>query len=52
MNDEINLRILLANRPSGFPKESDFIIEESSIPIPEEGEILIHTEWLSLDPYM
>lgn len=52
MNDEINLRILLANRPSGFPKESDFIIEESSIPIPEEGEILIQTEWLSLDPYM
>ena len=52
MNDEINLRILLANRPSGFPKESDFVIEESSIPIPEEGEILIQTEWLSLDPYM
>ena len=52
MNDEINIRILLANRPSGFPKESDFVIEDSSIPIPEEGEILIQTEWLSLDPYM
>ena len=52
MNNEINLRILLKSRPVGFPTEDDFQIMESPIPEPEEGEILVKVEWLSLDPYM
>ena len=52
MNNEINLRILLKSRPVGFPTEDDFQIMESVIPEPEEGEILVKVEWLSLDPYM
>jgi len=52
LNNEINLRILLKSRPVGFPTEDDFQIMESPIPEPEEGEILVKVEWLSLDPYM
>ena len=52
MNNEVNLRVLLKSRPVGFPTEEDFQIVESSIPEPEEGEILVKVEWLSLDPYM
>ena len=52
MNNEINLRILLKSRPVGFPTEDDIQIMESVIPEPEEGEILVKVEWLSLDPYM
>ena len=52
MDNEVNLRVLLKSRPVGFPTEEDFQIVESSIPEPEEGEILVKVEWLSLDPYM
>ena len=52
MNNEINIRVLLKSRPVGFPTEDDFQIVESSIPEPEEGEIVVKVEWLSLDPYM
>ena len=52
MNSEVNIKILLAARPQGFPEESDFEIVESEIPKVEEGHILVKTEYLSLDPYM
>jgi NADPH-dependent curcumin reductase CurA len=45
-------RILLAARPAGEPKESDFRIEEMAVPAPGPGEMLLRTLWLSLDPYM
>ena len=50
MNSEVNIKILLAARPEGFPEESDFEIVESEIPKVEEGHILVKTEYLSLDP--
>ena len=52
MEMEKNIQILLASRPDGYPKESDFEIIESEIPKPLEGEVLIKILWLSLDPYM
>ena len=52
MNSEVNIKILLAARPQGFPEESDFEIVESEIPKVGEGHILVKTEYLSLDPYM
>ena len=52
MNSEVNIKVLLAARPKGFPKEADFKIVESEIPKVEEGHILVKTEYLSLDPYM
>jgi NADPH-dependent curcumin reductase CurA len=45
-------RIVLASRPTGEPKASDFRIEEYAPPAPGEGQVLLRTIWLSLDPYM
>src|SRR6201996_2112645 len=45
-------RIVLASRPVGEPKPSDFRIEEVPVPTPGHGEVLLRTIWLSLDPYM
>ena len=45
-------RIVLASRPVGEPKPSDFRTEEVPVPTPGDGEVLLRTIWLSLDPYM
>src|SRR3954466_8750553 len=45
-------RVVLASRPVGEPKASDFRIEEHEAPTPGAGEVLLRTIWLSLDPYM
>src|SRR4051794_41575273 len=45
-------RVVLASRPVGEPKPSDFRIEEHEVPTPGAGEVLLRTIWLSLDPYM
>ncbi len=45
-------RIVLQSRPVGEPKLSDFRLEEMPVPKPGVGEILLRTQWLSLDPYM
>src|ERR1700744_4740651 len=45
-------RVVLASRPIGEPKASDFRIEEFAPPSPGAGEVLLGTIWLSLDPYM
>ena len=47
-----NRRIVLAARPKGEPADSDFRMEEADIPAPGEGEALLRTAFLSLDPYM
>ena len=45
-------RVVLAARPVGSPKASDFRLETVPMPVPGEGEFLARTIWLSLDPYM
>jgi NADPH-dependent curcumin reductase CurA len=45
-------RIVLASRPVGEPKPSDFRTEEFPVPAPTAGQVLLRTIWLSLDPYM
>jgi alcohol dehydrogenase len=47
-----NRRIVLAERPSGLPDENTLRLETSSIPSAADGEMLLRTEYLSLDPYM
>lgn len=47
-----NRRIILAARPKGEPKDEDFRLEETDIPSPGEGQVLLRTLYLSLDPYM
>src|SRR4051812_47269182 len=45
-------RVVLVSRPVGEPKPSDFRIEDVPVPTPGEGQVLLRTIWLSLDPYM
>jgi NADPH-dependent curcumin reductase CurA len=52
MTATVNRRIVLARRPKGAPTLEDFRLEESSIPEPAEGQLLLQTLYLSLDPYM
>ncbi len=47
----MNRRIVLAARPNGNPKESDFNIVESPVPVPGEGQVLVRNILLSLDPF-
>jgi NADPH-dependent curcumin reductase CurA len=48
----MNRQILLAARPEGAPGPQHFRLAESAVPQPREGELLLKTLWLSLDPYM
>ena len=50
MTAQTNRQWRLAARPVGLIKESDFEWREESVPAPGEGEVLIHTLYLSLDP--
>jgi len=48
----VNRRVLLARRPKGAPVPEDFALEDGPVPEPRDGEALVRTLWLSLDPYM
>ncbi len=50
-HSEINRRIVLASRPKGTPGPQDFRLEEAAPPV-ADGEVLLRTLYLSLDPYM
>jgi NADPH-dependent curcumin reductase CurA len=47
-----NRRILLAERPVEMFTESCFEVVEAAVPEPDEGEAVVHVEYLSLDPTM
>jgi NADPH-dependent curcumin reductase CurA len=49
---EVNRRIVLAARPAGLPRPSDFRLEEAPLPQAQDGEVLLKVQYLSLDPYM
>ena len=44
--------VVLAARPQGAPKPTDFKLEHRPISEPRADELLVKTRWLSLDPYM
>jgi NADPH:quinone reductase len=48
----VNRQFLVAARPVGMPKESDFRLVEAPIPALAAGQILLRTKFLSVDPYM
>jgi len=48
----MNKVISLKNRPSGTPTLADFEFNEEVKPKPEEGEILLETKYISVDPYL
>jgi NADPH-dependent curcumin reductase CurA len=47
-----NTRILLDSRPHGEPTPDNFRFETVPVPEPADGEVLLRTIYLSLDPYM
>ena len=47
-----NRRVVLAQRPKGLPNENTLRLEQTDIPQASEGEIVLRTVFLSLDPYM
>jgi len=47
-----NKQIVLAARPVGFPKDSDFKLVESPIPTPGDSQFLVQMVFVSVDPYM
>ena len=52
MSVAVNRQIVLAARPFGFPRISDFQLAYTPLPSPAAGEVLVQALYLSLDPYM
>ena len=44
--------VVLAARPRGWPKPSDFALRDVELADPKAGELVVRTLYLSLDPYM
>ncbi|MGK2871766.1 MAG: NADP-dependent oxidoreductase [Alphaproteobacteria bacterium] len=52
MLNQSNRQIVLAARPKGAPKDSDFRLVEREMPTPGPGQMLTRVIYLSLDPYV
>lgn len=50
--DTTNRQLILAQRPKGAPDANTLRLIESPLPVPASGQMLLRTEYLSLDPYM
>ena len=48
----VNRQFVLAARPVGMPKESDFSLVEAPIAALASGQVLLRSMYLSVDPYM
>lgn len=51
-SSNINRRIVLAERPVGLPDENTLKLDEAEVPQAGDGQMLLRTVYLSLDPYM
>jgi len=50
---ELNRRIVLSERPRYIiPTVNCFRMDQQPVPAPREGEVLLRTLWLSMDPYL
>ncbi|BCB02402.1 NADP-dependent oxidoreductase [Bacillus sp. KH172YL63] len=52
MLPEKQQQIQLISRPEGMPVKEDFLYKEIEVPKPSDGEVLVKTLYLSVDPYM
>lgn len=52
MGESINRQFLIAARPKGMVKESDFEYHEAPIPEPGEGEVLVRSLLIAVEPAM
>jgi len=48
----VTREIVLAARPEGEPKESDFAVRDTPAAAPAAGEVLVRNVFVSVDPYM
>jgi NADPH:quinone reductase len=48
----VNRQFKLAARPVGMPRESDFSLTQSPMPTVGDGQVLVKSAYLSVDPYM
>jgi NADPH-dependent curcumin reductase CurA len=48
----VNRQIRLASHPTGLPTHADLPLSEGPVPGPGDGQMLLRTIYLSLDPYM
>ena len=51
-NPTLQRAIVLNSRPVGAPTPDNFRLRENPLPTPAEGQLLLRTLYLSLDPYM
>jgi NADPH-dependent curcumin reductase CurA len=52
MENVRNRKIVLASRPAGMPTLENFRFEEEDVPEIQDGDVLVRTLYLSVDPYM
>jgi NADPH-dependent curcumin reductase len=52
MTAGINRQIVLKSRPQGAPSLDNFELVQGALPELGDGDVLMHTRYLSLDPYM
>lgn len=45
-------QVILARRPEGKPQRDDFSVRQADVPTPDDGQMLIQTLYLSVDPGM
>lgn len=50
--DTLNRQFVLAERPKGEPTLATLRLETAPVPKPGPGQMLLRTDYLSLDPYM
>jgi NADPH-dependent curcumin reductase CurA len=47
-----NKEIRFASRPSGIPALDNFNLVDTDMPVPADGEVLVRTLYISVDPYL
>ncbi|GET30900.1 NADP-dependent oxidoreductase [Prolixibacter sp. SD074] len=47
-----NRQIILKSRPAGRPTQDNFEIRPIEVPVPGDGELLLKSLYISVDPYM
>lgn len=50
--EAVNRQIILVSRPKGMPDTNNFRLQTGTIPKPGEGEVLVRSLYLTVDPYM
>lgn len=48
----MNKQVILKNRPTGFPQAETWELQTVDIPEPADGEVVVRTHYVSLDPAM